>query len=40
LGASPEQWRWSSDRFYLLDDAGAVNVNAGWTGISFRDRVA
>jgi len=35
---SPEQWRWSSYRFYLLDEAGAVRVNQGWTEISFRDR--
>ena len=40
LVASPEQWAWSSYRFYLLDEAGAVRVNAGWTKISFRDRVA
>jgi putative transposase len=33
---SPEQWRWSSYRFYLLDEAGLVRVNEGWTKISFR----
>jgi len=36
----PEQWRWSSYRFHLLGEAGAVRVDEGWTGISFRDRVA
>jgi putative transposase len=37
---SPEQWRWSSYRFYLLDEPGPVRVNVGWGEISFRDRVA
>ena len=37
---SPEQWRWSSYRFYLLNEAGPVHVNEGWGEISFRDRVA
>jgi exonuclease III len=38
----PEEWRWSSCRFYLLflDEAGLVKVNEGWLKISFRDRVA
>ena len=36
LVISPEQWRWSSYRFYLLDEAGPVRVNDGWTEISFR----
>src|SRR5579864_7562409 len=36
LAISPEQWRWSSYRFYLLDEAGPVCVNEGWTEISFR----
>jgi REP element-mobilizing transposase RayT len=40
LVQSPEQWRWSSYSFYLLDEAGPVRVNVGWTEISFRDRVA
>jgi hypothetical protein len=40
LVASPEQWRWSSYRFYLFDEAGPVTINVGWTEISFRDRVA
>jgi putative transposase len=40
LVESPEQWRWSSYRFYSLDEVGAVRVNVGWTEISFRDRVA
>jgi len=40
LVESPELWRWSSYRFYLLDKVGRVRVNVGWTEISFRDRVA
>jgi len=40
LVEAPEQWRWSSYRFYLLDEPGPVQVNQGWTEISFRDRVA
>jgi putative transposase len=36
LVSSPEQWRCSSYRFYLLDEAGSVRVNEGWTEISFR----
>ena len=40
LVQSPEQWRWSSYRFYLLEEVGAVQVNVGWTEISFRDQVA
>ena len=37
---TPDQWRWSSYRFYLLGEAGAVKVNEGWGEISFRDKVA
>jgi len=37
---SPEQWRWSSCRFYLLEEVGAVGVNVGWTEISLQNRVA
>jgi putative transposase len=40
LVALPELWRWSSYRFYLLGEPGPINVNVGWTEISFRDRVA
>jgi len=40
LVESPEQWRWSSYRFHLLEEAGRVRVNEGWTEISFRDRAA
>jgi len=40
LVESPEQWRWSSYRFYFLDEAGAVRVNVGWTEVLFRERVA
>jgi putative transposase len=31
LVESPEQWRWSSYRFYGLGEAGPVRVNFGWT---------
>jgi hypothetical protein len=27
--SSPEEWRWSSYRFYLLDEARPVRVQAG-----------
>jgi putative transposase len=37
---APEEWRWSSYRFYLLDEPGPVRVNEGWTRISFRNRAA
>jgi putative transposase len=40
LVGAPEQWRWSSYRFCLLDEAGPVRVNEGWTKISFRRRLA
>jgi putative transposase len=40
LVGAPEQWRWSSYRFYLLEEAGLVKVNEGWGKISFRDRAA
>jgi putative transposase len=40
LVEAAEQWRWSSYRFYLLGESGPVRVDEGWTGISFRDRVA
>ncbi len=40
LVAEPEDWRWSSYRFYLLDEAGPVCVNQGWGKISFRARAA
>jgi putative transposase len=36
LVSSPEEWRWSSFRFYLLGEAGPVRVNEGWTKISLR----
>jgi len=35
LALSPEDWRWSSHRFYALDEAGVVRVNEGWSKISF-----
>jgi hypothetical protein len=37
---SPEQWRWSSYRYYRLDEAGPLQVNARWGEISFRNRAA
>jgi putative transposase len=40
LVGSPEQWRWSSYRHYLLAEPGPVRVNVGWGEISFQDRVA
>ncbi len=40
LVQSPEQWRWSSYRHYLLGETGPVKVNVDWGEISFRDRVA
>ena len=40
LVESPEQWRWSSYRFYSSDEVGPVKVNVGWGEISLRDRVA
>jgi REP element-mobilizing transposase RayT len=40
LVESPEQWRWSSYRFYFLGESGPVKVNEGWGKISFKDRVA
>ena len=36
LVSSPEEWRWSSYRFYFLDEAGPVRVNEGWAKISFQ----
>jgi len=40
LVAEPQDWRWSSYRFYLFNQTGLVRVNEGWTKISFADRVA
>ncbi len=40
LAASPEGWRWSSYRFYALNEEAAVRVNQGWAKISFQDRAA
>ena len=36
LVSSPEEWRWSSYRFYFFGEAGRVRVNEGWGKISFR----
>jgi putative transposase len=40
LVESPEQWRWSSYRRYLLGEPGTVQVNVGWGEISFAHRAA
>ncbi len=40
LVSGPEEWRWSSYRFYLLEETGPVRVNEGWAKISFRNRAA
>lgn len=40
LVKSPEEWRWSSYRHYLLGEPGPVQVNVGWGEISFQDRIA
>ncbi len=40
LVSSAEEWRWSSYRFYLRDEAGPVRVNEGWGKISFRASAA
>ena len=37
---SPERRRWSSYRYYLLGEAGWVQVNVGGGEISFRDQMA
>ena len=37
---SPEQCRWSSYRFYFLEETGPVRVNEGWTKIWFAPQVA
>ena len=31
LAESPEQWRWSSYRFYFLGEVSQVRVNEGWS---------
>ena len=36
LTPAPEDWRWSSYRFYRMDEPGMVGVNQGWGKISFR----
>ena len=40
LAAAPEGWRWSSYRFYLLDESGPVRVNEACGKISFRAHAA
>jgi len=40
LVGSPEQWRWSSYRFYSLGEPGLVRVNEGWGKISFAPKAA
>jgi putative transposase len=40
LVGTPEEWSWSSFRFYLLNEAGPVRVNEGWAEILLRDSAA
>jgi putative transposase len=40
LVTSPEQWRWSSCRFYWLNEPGIVRVNEGWGKIAFAPQAA
>jgi putative transposase len=40
LVSAPEQWEWSSYRFYFLDEATQVRVNEGWGKISFKAQAA
>ena len=40
LVTSPEQWRWSSCRFYFLDEPALLRINEGWAKISFANRAA
>ena len=40
LVADPDDWRWSSYRFYFLDEVGLVRVDEGWGKILFAARVA
>jgi len=40
LAEAPQQWRWSSYRFYLLNESGLVGVKEGWGQISFRELVS
>lgn len=40
LVKSPEEWRWSSYRFYFRDEAGPVRVNEGWGKVSFQATAA
>jgi putative transposase len=40
LVESPEEWQWSSYRYYLLNELGPVKLDVGWGEISFRDRIA
>ena len=35
LVRTPEDWRWSSYRFYALGEAGLVRVNEGWERFRF-----
>jgi len=40
LVSAPEDWRWSSFRFYSRAELGRVTVNEGWAKISFREWAA
>jgi putative transposase len=35
LVGAPEEWRWSSYRFYFLEESGPVRINEGWGKIRF-----
>jgi putative transposase len=36
LVLAPGDWKWSSYRFYFLNEAGPVRVKEGWGTISFK----
>ena len=36
---SPEEWKWSSYRWYALDEPGPVRLNEGWHEIRFTPKV-
>ena len=37
---TPEPWRWSSYRFYFLNEPALVKINQGWEQTSFREKAA
>jgi putative transposase len=40
LVESPEEWQWSSCRYYLFNEPGPVKLDVGWGEISLRDLTA